>query len=124
MANPERGEVEVVVNDKPYTLKLSMNAAVSLQHRTKKAIGELFSSAAGLDFEAIRDLVFMLLQKYHAKEIDTPAKAGELIDAAGGVAVFFAALSSLAEMNAPENPPTAQARSTGDSSTETPGVSA
>lgn len=124
MANYERGEIEVVVNDKPYTLKLSMNASVALQQRTKRKIGELLADATALDFEAIRDLVFMLLQKHHGKEIDTLSKAGEFIDDAGGVHVFFDTLGKLGAANAPEDPQKAQETPTGESSTATPVASA
>lgn len=136
MANPERGEIEIVVKrtengaeiEKPYTLKLSMNAAVAIEARTKKKIGELLADATALDFTAIRDIVFALLQKYHAKEFKSLDSAGDLIDDAGGVHVFFESLQKLGEANAPEggdkaNPPTALVSGTGDGSTETAAAS-
>lgn len=126
MANIERGEVEVIVNDKPYTLKLSMNASVALQQRTKKTMRELLESATSLDFEAIRDIVHLLLQKCHADEFKTLSKVGEFIDDAGGVAVFFDVLERLTKANQDPNPPLAQATDTGapigELSPETPVV--
>jgi len=124
MANIERGEIEIVVNDKPYTLKVTMNASIAVQTRTKKTIGDLINAATAMDFEAIRDVVFMLLQKHHAAEFKTLSSVGDFIDDAGGVAVFFASLERLAKANEVpgENPPSAQETSTGGSLSETPAV--
>jgi hypothetical protein len=127
MANIERGEVELVVNDKSYTLKLSMNAAVQLEARQKRKIGEILSDAESLDFTAIRDIVWVLLQKFHSGDFKTPDKVGDFMDEAGGAKVFFETLAKLAEANKPEgkaNPPVAPTTGTGGSSIETPAVSA
>lgn len=135
MANPERGEVALMIthevdgqpSTKEYTLKLSMNAAVMLQNRRKKTIAEIVADIEKLDFASIRDIAFVLLQKYHAKEIDTVEKAGDVIDDAGGLAQFFAAFRQLMDVNkGPEtdgvsHPPIAQP-STGAGSTLTPDV--
>lgn len=118
MANIERGEVEIVVNDTPYTLKLTTNAAVALQTRTKKTFGQLAAAAMELDVEAIRDIVFALLQKNHAADFKTLTSVGDFIDDAGGIKVFFETLGKLAEANRSaeeENPQTAQAASIGES---------
>jgi hypothetical protein len=136
MANIERGEVDMTITrivdgqpvEKVYTLKLSMNAAVALEARTKRKLGELMADAAALDFTAIRDLVYVLLQKHHAKEINSLTAAGEFIDDAGGVDAVSTSLNSLVEANASEsggaaNPPAAPG-GTGGGSTATPGVSA
>ena len=128
MANIERGEVEVVVNDRPYSLKLSTNAAVALENRLKKKIGAILADAEGLDFTAIRDIVWLLLQKHHAEEFKTPAQAGDFVDDAGGVKVFFETLQKLGQANAPDgagaNPQIAPTPGTGSASTETPAGSA
>jgi hypothetical protein len=127
MANIERGEVELVVGDKSYTLKLSMNAAVQLEARQKRKIGEILNDAENLDFTAIRDIVWVLLQKYHSGDFHTPEKVGNFMDEAGGAKVFFETLAKLAEANKPEgtrNPPVAPTTGTGGNSTETPAASA
>lgn len=133
MANPERGEVALKVKDKTFTLKLSMNAAVSLQKKTGKKIGQLLNECSSLDFETIRTLVLMLLQKYHADEFKTEEQAGDLIDDAGGIAVFSDALTNLMDVNKPdpastgdgkERPLLAQTTGTGEVSTPTPVESA
>lgn len=126
MANIERGEVELIVNDRAYTLKLTMNAAITTQKRTGKTIGELLGKAAALDVEAIRDIVFVLLQKHHADEFKNVSAAGDFIDDAGGIAKFFSALEELGKANEDPNanPPMAQETRTGGGSSETPGASA
>jgi hypothetical protein len=123
MANGQRGEVLVTVKrkktreadgavewtDTEYTLKLSMNAAAALETRTKKKIGDYIALAGEMDFNAIRQLVWLLLQKYHASEFTTVDQAGEFVDDAGGPAVFFDALQRLQALN---EPPAAPARDT------------
>ncbi len=128
MANHERGEVEITVNGTPYTLKLSMNAAAVIQSKHKKTIGQLMTEAATLDFVAIRGLVWLLLQKHHAKQFKTEEDAGNFIDEAGGIKVLFDAIEQLSSINndgedADPNE-TAQRTGTGESSTSTLAASA
>lgn len=126
MANPEKGEVEVIVNGKPYTLKVSMNAGAILQHRHKKSVGALMREATDLDFVSIRGLVWLMLQKYHAKEFATEEKVGDFMDESGGLTLFMNAIAQLAETNSEgaDPNPTAQANGTGESSTLTLAASA
>lgn len=133
MANIERGEIDITVNDKTYTLKLSMNAAATAQSRTKRTMGELLEAAQALDFVAIRDLMWVLLQKYHAADFKTVEQVGNLIDDGGGLAKFFESIAELSKANggatapaaegAAGNPPQAQAGTSVDS-TLTPVASA
>ena len=102
MTNIERGEVDFTVADKTYTLKLSMNAACALETRSKKRIGEILASCESLDFTAIRDILFVLLQKHHARQFPTLTEVGNLIDDAGGVMTFFAALRAMTVANEPD----------------------
>jgi hypothetical protein len=89
-ANPERGEVEVKVGDDAYVLKMSMRAARQLQKRNNgKTVGQLFSLASQLDFNAVGELMYGLLQEFHAKEFPSMKEVDELIDRAGGPRVFF-----------------------------------
>lgn len=121
MANIEKGEVEIIVGSKPYTLKVGMNAAAILQHRHKKSIGALLREAADLDFVSIRALVWLLLQKFHAKEFPTEEKVGDFMDESGGLSFFLTAIQTLAEANneGPDPNLTAQGNGTGASSTST-----
>lgn len=131
VANPERGEVDLEVHTaegtKHYTLKLSINAAVALQAKRKKTMGEIVQELSTMDFNTIRSLAFVVLQKHHKDEITTEEKAGDVIDDAGGVVPFMAAMRQLLEMGQKAandaNPPTAQ-ETTGGASISTPAVSA
>lgn len=127
-ANPQRGEVDLEVDGVTYTLKLSTNAAAILEGRHKKPIGELMQLAAQLDFVAIRGIVWLLLQKHHAKDFKTEDAAGNFIDDAGGVGAFFETITRLAELNNggadPNAPGQAVADGTGTSSTSAPDASA
>jgi len=132
MANAERGEVALTVTNtagetREYTLKLSMNAAAEMETKRKMPIGQIVAQVEDLSMQAIRDIAFVLLQKYHKDEIKTVEQAGNLIDDAGGPEQFFAAFRALFEINKPpavegtENPPITQA---GADSTSTPAVTA
>lgn len=120
IANPERGEVGLRVvrgdEDKEYVLKLSVNAAAAMQKKLGKPFGEIVRSLEKMDFEVMRELTFMLLQKHHRAEIKTLDQAGDLIEDAGGMGAFSKAFTELATMNAKAvedgtgaNPQTAQA---------------
>lgn len=125
MANPERGEIEIAVDGKPYTLKLSMNAAAVLQSRHGKTVGALMQEAMALDFVAIRAIVWLLLQKHHAADFKTEEQVGNFIDDAGGLQVFFDALERLGQLNAdPNGTAPAVTSGTGENSSSAPAESA
>lgn len=88
MANRERGEVEILVDGKPYTWRLTTNAACALETRTGQKFGELIVSIDGMSLHALRDLVWVLLQDYHAAEFPTAERAGEFIDRMGMIAAM------------------------------------
>lgn len=104
VGNPERGEVTLSVNGESYVLKLSMNAAVILQKKTGKTMGHLFRDCVDLDFDAIRNVTWMLLQRHHAAQFKTPDSVGDLIDDAGGVVAISNALADVQRVNADERP--------------------
>jgi hypothetical protein len=128
-ANAERGEVDLEIKngdgevERSYVLKLSMNAAVALQRKHKKSMAQIFSEVERLDFEAMREIAFMLLQKHHSGDVKTPEQAGDIIDDAGGPDRFFGVYKALIEANVPRdaegkpasNPPTAQTMTSGGS---------
>jgi hypothetical protein len=126
IANPERGEVGLVVvrgdEEKEYVLKLSINAAVAMQKKLGKPLTEVVNDLQKLDVAVIREMAFMFLQKHHKDEIKTVDLAGDVIDDAGGIGKFLGAFQQLVAANNPDdgtgkaaNPPTAQATTTGDS---------
>ena len=120
MANSERGEVEVRISDRPYTLKLSTNAVVSIQATLGKTLNAILADVGNLDMLAIRAVVFALLQKFHGQEIDSHEKAGDLIDEAGGVEPFFEALGKMMNKGDAANPQMAPAKRTSRRSTSKP----
>lgn len=133
-ANPHRGEVDFPVRnaggdiERNYILKLSLNAGAALQKKFKgKPMGEIVAGLDKMDFDTIKELAFMLLQKHHADEVTTPDKAGDVVDDGGGIVKFAEAFKALLGVkDASEgngNPQTAQT-STSGSSTSTPGASA
>lgn len=124
MANAQRGEVEVLVNGKFYTWRLTTNAAVTLETRTGQKLGELLTAADSLSMVALRDLVWVLLQAYHAEEFPTVESVGGWIDDAGILQVVLK-FRELLEANQPQtggaaqataNPQGPQAVGTGDAS--------
>lgn len=132
MANIERGEVDLVVErdgvDRIYTLKMTTSAAIAVEQRTKKKVGELLMDSALIGVESQRDLLFVLLQKHHADEFKNLAAVTALMDDIPRPAVVIDAFEQLFSANQEkktENPPTAQGgNGTGENSTSTPEASA
>lgn len=127
MANPERGEVGLVVQrdggSTEYVLKMTMNAAAAMQKRLGKPFVEIVADLEKMDLIVLRDLAFMLLQKHHKNEIKTVEQAGDLIDDAGGIEAFVTAFNVLMEANkapgdATANPPNAQTTTLAPSTSE------
>ena len=66
-ANPERGEVDIVVGEKTYTLRPTMNTLCALQKRTGQTYAQTLNSLTTLDLTSMRELLFALLQPNHSK---------------------------------------------------------
>lgn len=125
-ANPERGEAPLVVTrdgeEIEYVLFLSMSASMQLQRRRQKSLGALIADTDNFDVEAIRDVLFMLLQKHHADTFKTTEAVSTLIDEFGGPMKAYRKIVEVLTLNAPEgetNPQTAPSQ-TGDAPTLTP----
>ena len=123
-ANPEEGEVDLVIAGETYILKLSMRAAKQAQKRNKKTIGELMLAAQRYDYDALCELMFALLQHHHGDKFKTEKSVEELLDRDGGPKSFFRFCEAIDELDASskapgvegaQDPQTAQA-GTGDSS--------
>lgn len=126
-ANPHRGEVDFPVRkpdgeiERNYILQLSLNAGSVLQKKFKgKPMGEIVAGLDKMDFETIREIAFMLLQKHHSDDIKTAEQAGDVVDDCGGVVKFAQAFQALLGLKAgvgqgAANPQTAQTSTTGDS---------
>ncbi len=87
MANPERGEVDLIAGDKVYTLVLSTNALCAMEKRMGKSYGQILSAIMALDITSLRAMTHAVLQKYHANEFKTDESVGALIDVAKMVTV-------------------------------------
>jgi hypothetical protein len=134
MANPERGEVDLVTPTKTYTLELTTNGTCAMEKRTGRTFGQLLNGIVALDISALRSLTYTVLQAHHAKEFPNEDAAGRVIDAAK-VRTVRTALIELFNLNSPPedtpqegrgtaNPPDDGADGTGDNSTSTSGDSA
>jgi len=99
-ANKERGEVEVIVDGVPYTWRLTTNAACALEGRTGQKLGEVLTAADALSLRALRDLVWVLLQEFHAVEFPTAESVGDFIDRMGMLACLLT-FRELLELNQP-----------------------
>lgn len=99
-ANRERGEVEVLLDGQAYTWRLTTNAACALEGRTGQKLGEVLTAADALSMRALRDLVWVLLQDYHAADFPTVESAGEFIDRMG-VLTCMLKFRELLEVNQP-----------------------
>lgn len=82
MANPERGEVDLVVGESVYTLALTMNGICELQTRTGKTYGQLLNAIVppNLDWVAFREVLFQSLKRHHAKDFPNLTSVGEFVE--------------------------------------------
>ena len=106
-ANPERGELAVTVTrddgtEKSYVLRMRMNALCALQQRTKKTYGELIADMSMMNVESVRELLWAVLQPYHANEFKSINLVGDLIDDMGGHVKAVAAITDLLVLNRPK----------------------
>jgi hypothetical protein len=87
MANPARGEVDLEIPnpDDPtqvriYTLFQSTNAVCELEKRTGKTYFETVHASDRLDTVALREILWALLKRHHAKQFPSIESVGLLID--------------------------------------------
>jgi hypothetical protein len=134
VANPDRGEVELVVDGSRYVLRLRTNAICAMQNRLKKSYGDILQDLTKVDYADLRELLFSALQPYHGSQFKTLESVGDLMDDAGGHNGIIDVVVALFNLNRPPakkdiqaggaaNPPSAQA-GTGIDSGLTPGVPA
>lgn len=82
MANPERGEVALVVGDRTYTIKLGRNALASVEGLLGRGFPEIAASlTTDPQIGVMRAILWAGLQRFHP-EIDLMA-VGDLMDDAG-----------------------------------------
>lgn len=93
MANPERGEVEIAVRGRAYTLALDLNALCAMQYSLRPndpesvSTPQIFQKVGEMNAIYLRAFVWALLRRHH-KEI-TLDGASDLVTDAGGIETFF-----------------------------------
>jgi hypothetical protein len=105
MANRERGEASITIEDKAYTLALTTNAmceAEALLSTPDKEVSfqDLLRRVNRNSVSAIRVLVWASLREHHPDL--TLKDVGNLIQKAGGVVAFGTQLSALSASTRPD----------------------
>ncbi len=83
MANPERGEVDLVAGESIYTLALTMNGIAELETRTSKSYGELVQAISfghRLHMTSLLEILWQSLKRYHEKQFPTRQSVGNFVD--------------------------------------------
>ena len=130
MANPERGEVDLVTPTKTYTLFLSTNALCAMEKRMGKSYGQILNAILVMDVTSLRAMTHAVLQTHHAREFPDELAVGGLIDTAKMKTVKDAMVELFTLNTPPDEPPKngsgsanppddGAAAGTGDSSTST-----
>lgn len=122
-ANPERGEAPLIVVrdgvEHEYVLKLHGNSVAALEGRRQSTFADIMGKAEAMHITSIIDVLYAFLQKHHSNDIKSLSAAADLMDEYGGPIKVLKAIGAVLTLNAPEgatNPPTAPARTGGDSS--------
>lgn len=100
MANQQKGELSLRVNDRVYTLRPSLNALCVAEERTGRTTSDLMLAAGMGSMNATRTVLWSYLQKYHAADFKTFDQVGDLIDEAG-LDEINRQLQKLMEINQP-----------------------
>lgn len=102
MANAERGEVDLVVGENSYTLRMSMNAVAEIETFLDKGINEIVAlvrDPADFRIGTWRVLLWGALREFHKVSIED---AGEIMGKAG-VDLIVAKLGEAMAAAFPEN---------------------
>lgn len=84
MANPLRGEVDLQTPDKTYTMRMSINAIVSIEDHFDMGINQIAEKLAdsqSMRIGNLRAIVMHALREHHPEVNET--EAGEIIGKAG-----------------------------------------
>lgn len=102
MANPERGEVGVMVGGKPYTLRPTFDALCELEELVGKSVDDVLQSIQQGRLSGLRAVVWCFLQDQHSQEIKTLKDASQWIERAGGVDNVLDLVHRALGLNTPE----------------------
>lgn len=81
MANPHRGEVELVVGENTFKLRLSINAIVEVERTLNMTIAQVSQQMSLMSVTVVRGLLWGALRQHHPKM--TLNDVGDLIDEIG-----------------------------------------
>lgn len=91
-ANPERGEVDLVITrrtengephpegDKAFVLRMRTHDVCALEHRTGKSFGQLMDDLVMKSWSSMRECLWAFLTPYHAQEFPTLPAVNALMD--------------------------------------------
>lgn len=98
-ANPERGEVDMVVGDRTYVLRPTMSALRVLKKRTGLTFSAALKSMSEIDPEVMCELIFAFLQPNYGKEIKALDQVDAIVEEAGGFNAVLVLMVELMRLN-------------------------
>lgn len=127
-ANPERGEVELIVGERTFVLKPTINNLCAMERRLNRSYGLIVQALVDNDLTAARELLFTFLQPHHGPQFRTIEAVGPLMDDLGDPAYVREVVAKVVMANRSRrqaDPLKAQiATGTGEGWPSTPDVSA
>lgn len=118
-ANREKGEVDLVVGERTYTLTLKTMGLIALQKHFSESeliadLSDIWQKASAGSLEHVVAIFWASFQRYHPDM--TYEKAADLVDSVGGVEALNQQLQALSGSTTPDpddvkalaNPPKAQ----------------
>ncbi len=125
-ANPERGEIDVDVSGRTFTLKPTMQNLVALEKRAGRTYGQLIDAMTDTDVTAMREMLFAYLQPFHGKEFEKIESVNALMDDLGDALDVRSVLTDVVLANRSRKKSDPQKAQAGIPATsgETPGASA
>lgn len=104
-ANPEKGEIEFVINGRPYVLVMTFNGMIDLQNLFATGgpvpkVEQILGRCADGELAAVRGVFWSLLRRHHPQV--TIEEAGDLIQEAGGSRDIDALLAKAGAASGPD----------------------
>ena len=104
-ANPERGEVDVVIGGVTYTLVMTFNGWIDVQNLlavdgVKPTVGQILQLVQHQDMEAFRAVFWGMFRRHHPG-VSLEA-AGDLMSDVGGMSGLDALLAAVSAASSPD----------------------
>lgn len=122
MANRQRGELEIDLGGRSYTLKLSLNSMCEMEGASGRPFPQIVTQVARGSLTDLRAFLWAALREHHPDL--TIQAVGDLIEKAGGLEGLAKTMTELVNRQreeGSENPQKGRGRGTGGRSTSTPG---